>query len=319
MSSNFNSIAGVFPNEILYLPSPTASIGFSGDTCDISIKTRFAVDSFLKYTLNDPLIGAIMETESSFFIHSVSKSNALGVFQMKPFIASELGILNPFNPYKGLMIEQKLEDYKRDLGSIENALGAYHIGYYGMKNIIDSGKNPMNDDRVKSYVKKIQSFQRLYKQGDEISFRDYLWVDLSFSLSEKNQFDFNLVIPELYWGSIALGLKYDADFDFCLYQELSFFWFMSFFLGYDDGAIAGISFKSNDWFNRLTLRYDFSKEDLFWIFENFSGFVNFGLSFSKDSISFSPGFNFNDSYLIEFPIRYENFVLIPAIHCSVKF
>src|SRR6056297_342892 len=161
--SNCLAFNNLFPNEILYQSRPASGIRYFNQQVDFFLNAKFPIDTFFKYKVSDPVIAGLIQTESSFFLHAISDSNALGPYQMKPFIASEIGILNPFNPYNDKKVSSLIDNYNKAFGSVDYALGAYHIGYYGVQKILDSGNNPFNNIRIKNYVQKIRSFQRLFK------------------------------------------------------------------------------------------------------------------------------------------------------------
>ncbi|HPJ87715.1 MAG TPA: lytic transglycosylase domain-containing protein [Thermotogota bacterium] len=318
--------AYLFPNEVLYQQKPQIQLGYSEGSLDCSFSTRILTDTFFGYHVDSPMLAGLMQTESSFIVHSVSSSNALGPFQMKPFLAEEIGILNPFNPYNSEKVLNLLTRYKTTFGNMDMALGAYHIGFYGTKKISDSGSNPLSDNRIQNYVNKIHEFQRLYNEGDWIPLKDYLWFTLRYSLGNSNRISLSGVFPEFFLGSLAIGADYLSDEiisldNLCLsiFQEFSFFWFMNLYVGYDDGLIAGCTLKSNDWFDRISVKYDFKQADLVWEAYNSFGllFINYG--FSKDNIFFSPGLEFGNKYCISFRVDYQDYCFKPGIGCTIKF
>jgi hypothetical protein len=309
----------LFPNEILYQNRPSAGFSYNNQGVNFYINSKFPINTFFNYKVYDPLLAGLIQTESSFYIHAISDSNALGLFQMKPFMASEIGALNPFNPYNDKKVSALLEEYKLTLGNIDYALGAYHIGYYGVKKIIDSGNNPMNDRKINDYVQKIHSFQRLYKKGDKIPLKDYVWFDLSMSFSQPNEFSFFIVVPNYFLGSTALGIKKEEELNVSLYQAFSFFWFLSMYLGYDEGLIAGFTFKTNDWYDKISVKYDFSQDDLIWTASFSLEFLTFDIGCSKKSIFFKPGFVLKNRYFLEIPIFYSEHQFIPGISAMIRF
>jgi hypothetical protein len=320
------TFAYTFPNEILYYQKPQVAFCYSDGDYEFSISSRILLDTFFKYKVSDKIVAGLMDTESSFIIHSISTSNALGPFQMKPFIAQEIGVLNPFNPYSDKKVSSMLNRYKSEFGSMDSALGAYHIGFYGTKKLTESGKSPLSDGRINNYVKKNHGFQRLYNEGDWITLKDYLWFDLSYSLGNRNKISLTAVVPEFFLGSLALKANYLStdepsfdNFNFSIFQDFSFFWFLNLFVGYEEGVVAGCSLKSNDWFDRITLRYDFENKDLMWSAYNSFGwfFMNYG--FSKNNIFFSPGIEIDKKYLLALKVDYKNFSFLPGIECVIKF
>jgi len=309
----------LFPNEILYQNKSSVGVAYRDHSFDFFINTKFSVDTPFKFTVEDPIIAGLIQTESSFYVHAISESNALGPFQMKPFIATEIGAANPFNPYHGEKVSILLDRYQLFFGTIDNALGAYHIGYYGVKKMVDSGKNPMNDQRVNDYVQKNRSFQRLLKGGEKISFKDYIWLDCFLNLSETNQFYSNLVVPEFFIGSLALGVTNSPGLQLTFFQELTLSWFFNLYFGYDQGWVIGIGLNSNDWFDKITIRYDFLKDDLKWFLKSKFDFFSLDMGFSKNSILVRPAFSIKDRFIIQFPIAYEDFEWIPGISVNIRF
>lgn len=309
----------IFPNEILYQNRSTTGFAYSSQAIDFFINSRFSIDTLFNYKVHDPLLAGLIQTESSFYLHAVSDSNALGLFQMKPFIASEIGALNPFNPSNDKKISSLLDNYTSTFGNVNYALGAYHIGYYGIQKILDSGNNPMNDNRINDYVQKIHSFQRLYKKGDKIPLKDYVWFDFSMSLTNPNKFSSYIVIPEYSLGSLALGIKKENEYKFSFYQDFSLFWFMSAYLGYEDGFIFGFVLKSNDWYDKVFIKYNFHKEDLIWSAGFDFDFLSVEVGFSKTSIFFKPSFVLKDRYFFEIPLIYSDYTFTPGISIKVKF
>ncbi len=309
----------LFPNEILYQNRPSAGFDYNEQAVNFYIDSKFPINTFFNYKVSDPLLAGLMQKESSFYIHAISDSNALGLFQMKPFIASEIGALNPFNPNNDKKVSSLLEEYKISFGNVDYALGAYHIGYYGVKKIIDSGNNPMNEKRINDYVQKIHTFQRLYKKGDKIPLKDFIWFDLTMSFSQPNKFSSFIVVPNYFLGSTALGFKKEEKLQVYLYQDFSFFWFLNLHLGYDEGLITGLTFKSNDWYDKISVKYNFSKDDLIWTARFSLDFFTFDIGCSKKSLFFKPGFVIKNRYFLEIPIFYSDHQLIPGLSATIRF
>jgi len=309
----------LFPNEILYQNKSSVGVAYRDHSFDFFINTKFSVDLPFKYTVEDPIIAGLIKTESSFYIHAISESNALGPFQMKPFIALEIGAFNPFNPYHGDKVSGLLDRYQLSLGNLDNALGAYHIGFYGVKKMIDSGKNPTDDQKVYDYVQKIRSFQRLLKEGEKITFKDYIWLDCSLNLSEVNRFSSNVVIPEFFIGSLALGVTNSPDIRLTLFQELTLSSFFNLYFGYDQGWVVGMGLYSNDWFDKVTIRYDFSKDDLIWVLRSSFDFFSLDMGFSKSSVLVRPAFSIKNRFTLQIPISYENHEWVPGISIRIVF
>ncbi len=82
------------------------------------------------YGVDQELVKIIIEKESEFNHRAVSRSGAIGLMQLMPATAKNLGVENPYNPKENVMGGVK---YLRTLfdmfgGNLELALAAYHAG-----------------------------------------------------------------------------------------------------------------------------------------------------------------------------------------------
>ena len=67
--------------------------------------------------------------ESRFRSGEVSRAGAQGVAQFMPSTAAEIGLDNPFDPYKALPASAKLlQKLRRDFGNLGLAAAAYNAG-----------------------------------------------------------------------------------------------------------------------------------------------------------------------------------------------
>ncbi len=111
----------------------------------------------LKHGLPPALIKAIIKVESDFDPKAVSPAGALGLMQLKPITAQEVGIQNPFSPVEN--IEGGVKYLKKMLyqfGSLEKALGAYYLGP-------DRINDNINRPDVKKYIEKVLYYYQIYK------------------------------------------------------------------------------------------------------------------------------------------------------------
>jgi len=314
-----NSFAG----QVLYRTGPFFGTIFSGNPeqgaqSGIEIFNRIKFDTMIDYEIKNTLIAGLIKKESSYILHSVSSSNALGVFQMKPFFADELGISNPFDPNSEKEIIKKIEIYKRDLGNYENALSGYHIGYYGTKSLIEKGINPLSKTNVSSYVNKILEYKRHYSTGDVENLYDYLWIGIEMNnFPGYNTSSITTVLPELWFGSFSVVANISKGIDLDLYNELFINSNIQIVIGYKNDFTAGICFRTNDWKSFVNLEYVNENRSIKWNFKQNIDNFNYGLGFSADDLYFEIGYNFRPFY-INAGIHY-NGDLIPFLALGGKY
>lgn len=82
------------------------------------------------YGLDPRIIRAVMQTESSFDATAVSPAGALGLMQLMPAVAAELGVTDPLDPRQNIMGGSKYLKQLLDLhdGNVRLALASYNAG-----------------------------------------------------------------------------------------------------------------------------------------------------------------------------------------------
>ncbi len=108
-----------------------------------------------KYNIEPSLIKAVIKTESNWDPSVVSRKGAIGLMQLMPFTAKEMGVKNPFNPEENIEGGIKYLRYLLDKfnGDLTLALAAYNAG---PKTIEKAGGIP-NMQETQKYVKQVLS------------------------------------------------------------------------------------------------------------------------------------------------------------------
>lgn len=108
-----------------------------------------------KYNIEPSLIKAVIKTESNWDPGVVSRRGAIGLMQLMPFTAKEMGVKNPFNPEENIEGGIKYLRYLLDKfnGDLTLALAAYNAG---PKTIEKAGGIPHIQETQK-YVKRVLS------------------------------------------------------------------------------------------------------------------------------------------------------------------
>jgi len=112
------------------------------------------------YALPVALLVAVIEVESKFDPNAVSRVGAMGLMQLMPKTAAEVGVQNPFEPRQNVLGGAR---YLRILlnafdGDVPVALGAYHAGSGAMRR---NGRVAPTE-QTRRYVEAVISRYRRY-------------------------------------------------------------------------------------------------------------------------------------------------------------
>jgi soluble lytic murein transglycosylase-like protein len=151
-----------------WFPAPTTALASvsAGPLPGISVniesvdpvEPRHAYDDLIsdaadKYDLDPHMIRAVMQAESAFDALAVSPVGALGLMQLMPALATELGVTDPMDPRQNVMggslyLRQLLDSHR---GNVELALASYNAG---PGNVAKYGAIPPFKE-TQNYVKKV--------------------------------------------------------------------------------------------------------------------------------------------------------------------
>ncbi|MCX7817040.1 MAG: lytic transglycosylase domain-containing protein [Syntrophales bacterium] len=105
-----------------------------------------------KYGIDEALIKSVIQVESAFRVDAVSPKGAMGLMQLMPETAKELGVSDPYNPVENIMagtsyLRRLIDRYGGDL---IKALAAYNWGPGNVDEYFD--KMP---EETRNYVSKV--------------------------------------------------------------------------------------------------------------------------------------------------------------------
>jgi membrane-bound lytic murein transglycosylase MltF len=108
-----------------------------------------------KYNISEDLINAVIKVESNYDPYSISNKGAMGLMQLIPQTAYDMGILEPFDINSNVdggshYLRLMLDRYN---GNIEKALAAYNAGPH---RVDEAGGIPDIKETV-DYVKKVKN------------------------------------------------------------------------------------------------------------------------------------------------------------------
>lgn len=135
-------------NTVLYEKSGTKSApSRSSNLHEIIVKKAD------KYSLDPSLISAVIKTESAFDSQAISRKGAMGLMQLMPGTARDMGVDNPFDPDENIeggarYLKHLVDKYNGDL---TRALAAYNAGPHR----VETSSQLPNETR--DYIRKVYS------------------------------------------------------------------------------------------------------------------------------------------------------------------
>lgn len=117
-----------------------------------------------KYGVSESLLKGIAKAESNFNPNDVSSAGAIGVMQLMPATAKELGVTNAYDPRQNILggakcIKQKLKEFN---GDVRLALAAYNAGSGAVK------RNGGVPSYCTTYVNKVLSYKAAYETAEAV-------------------------------------------------------------------------------------------------------------------------------------------------------
>ena len=155
------SVNSVNKNEIHpYLQmNDTSEISNYVDPLKKELISKAVKTASQKYNISEDLINAVIKVESNYDPYSISNKGAMGLMQLIPQTAYDMGVLEPFDIDSNIdggahYLKLMLDRYN---GNVEKALAAYNAG---PQRVDEAGGIPNIKETV-DYVKKIKNI--LYK------------------------------------------------------------------------------------------------------------------------------------------------------------
>lgn len=118
-----------------------------------------------RYDLDPALIRAVIHAESSFDVQALSKTGAMGLMQLMPATAKEMGVSDAFNPIQNIRGGSRYlaKMLTRFHGDIELACAAYNAGATTVTQY--NGIPPYPE--TQAYVKRVKILLKRYRRADD--------------------------------------------------------------------------------------------------------------------------------------------------------
>ena len=123
---------------------------------------RFILEASEEHGVDAVLIRSVIQAESAFDAMAVSRAGALGLMQLMPEVAEEMGVEDPFDPRQNIMGGAKYLRRLLDLhrGRVPLALASYNAGAGNVSQYKGVPPFPETQKYVKEVTRLIKSSRR---------------------------------------------------------------------------------------------------------------------------------------------------------------
>jgi len=148
---------GIESIQVLTASINQHSLQKNDDSLTMDYTNRIIDHASKKYGVDADLIKAVIKVESDFDVKSTSSKGAMGLMQLMPETAGDLGVKNPYDPVENIMggtryLKMLLDRYNGDMNV---ALAAYN---WGMGNVErNPGRLPAE---TKTYIARVNKHYR---------------------------------------------------------------------------------------------------------------------------------------------------------------
>ncbi len=146
---------------VLYMRSPRKAAGPAGV---VSEYRQIIAEAAERYGVEQPLIRALIKTESDFDHRAVSNKGAQGLMQLMPATALDLEVKDPFDPRENILAGTRYFGMllKRFQNDTTLALAAYNAGPEAVEK--HQGVPPIPE--TQTFVEKVQDYYRQYSRSE---------------------------------------------------------------------------------------------------------------------------------------------------------
>lgn len=144
--------------------SPDSEIDWQSIALYLDKHERVIKRAAKQHSLDPALIRAVIHAESSFDVKALSKTGAMGLMQLMPDTAKEMGVNDAFNPKQNIQGGSRYlaKMLARFNGDIELACAAYNAGATTVNQY--QGIPPYPE--TQAYVKRVKILLKRYRRAD---------------------------------------------------------------------------------------------------------------------------------------------------------